>query len=42
MGEDSNEAEKYLKQAQKILQDQGNAKLVKEIKSKLTQIKENR
>lgn len=40
--EDPTEAEKYLKQAQKILLEQGNARLVKEIKGKLAQLKENR
>ena len=34
-----NSAEHYLKRAQKILQDQGNNKLVKEIKSKLSTLK---
>lgn len=34
-----NSAEHYLKRAQKILQEQGNAKLVKEIKSKLSTLK---
>ena len=40
--QDLNSAEHYLKRAQKILQDQGNAKLVKEIKSKLSTLKETR
>jgi uncharacterized protein HemY len=34
-----NSAEHYLKRAQKILQEQGHAKLVKEVKAKLAQIK---
>lgn len=37
--QDSNSAEHYLKRAHKILQDQGNPKIVKEIKGKLAQIK---
>lgn len=34
-----NSSEHYFKRAQKILQEQGNAKLVKEVKAKLAQIK---
>lgn len=35
----TNEAEHYLKKAQKILHEQGHPKLVKEIKTKLTLLK---
>jgi len=37
--QEANSAEHYLKRAQKIFQEQGNAKLAKEIKSKLTAVK---
>lgn len=37
---ETNSAEHYLKRALKILQEQGNTKLVKEIKGKLLAIKE--
>ena len=39
---EANDAEHYLKKAQKILHQQGQVKLVKEIKSKLAYIKEMR
>ena len=35
-------AEQCLRRAQKVLQEQGNHKLVKEVKSKITQLKESR
>jgi hypothetical protein len=36
---EANSAEHYLKRALKILQEQGNSKLVKEIRAKLSTIK---
>jgi hypothetical protein len=39
--QDSKSAEHYLKRAQKILHENGNTKLVKEIKNKLQSIKES-
>lgn len=37
---DTNSAEHYLKRALKVLQEQGNSKLVKEVKTKLAALKE--
>jgi ABC-type metal ion transport system substrate-binding protein len=37
---ETNSAEHYLKRALKVLQEQGNAKLVKEVKSKLAALKD--
>ncbi len=40
--QESNNAEHYLKRSQKIMQEQGNTKIVKEIKTKLSSLKESK